>query len=135
MPEAGPVCPACGSPSKLVGLDAVYGPKYAGRGNAWACERYPECDTYVRAVDGGAFPFPAGTMAGRRLRGLRMHVQRALAGLRLSLPKQRSRIAQILRRRPGDISVSRLNEDECLAILRVLAPENMTAAGAKEWVL
>lgn len=55
-------CPYCGSKAKLVhfydiyGKDATHPERYA-----WACARFPQCDSYVSTIKGSTKP--AGTLA------------------------------------------------------------------------
>ena len=69
-----PTCPYCQSRAVLCSLSAIYGPKFEGRGNAWVCANYPECDSYV-STKPGLLPDPAGTMANPELRKLRKQLR------------------------------------------------------------
>ena len=63
-PVYGPKCPYCQSLSVLVDSAAIYnGQSY---GNAYVCENYPECDTYVGCHPDSANP--VGTLANAQLR-------------------------------------------------------------------
>ena len=69
-------CPYCGSKAKLVhfydiyGKDATHPERYA-----WACARFPQCDSYVSTIKGSTKP--AGTLADAQLR----HERIKLTGL------------------------------------------------------
>lgn len=61
-------CPYCGSGTKLIDSQIVY--KGAGYGWLWACNRYPECDSFV-----GCHPNsekPLGRLADKKLRNAKM---------------------------------------------------------------
>jgi hypothetical protein len=67
------MCPECGSPSKCVRSEVVYGRSYG----VWlyVCRRYPECDTYCGTHRGTKQPL--GDMANRETRELRKQVHAA----------------------------------------------------------
>ncbi len=69
-----PVCPYCQSTAVLCDASAVYGPKFQGKFNLWACSNYPECDSYVGVHKDQPEPKPLGTMANPELRTLRKRV-------------------------------------------------------------
>lgn len=63
-PRAGEeVCPYCGGATRLVDSAVIYGRSY---GQAWVCERYPECDAYVGCHKGTDKPL--GRLANAALR-------------------------------------------------------------------
>lgn len=66
-------CPECGSPSKCVRSEVVYGRSYG----VWlyVCSRYPACDTYCGTHRGTKHPL--GDMANRETRALRKQVHAA----------------------------------------------------------
>ena len=70
-------CPYCGSKAKLVhfydiyGKDATHPERYA-----WACARFPQCDSYVSTIKGSTKP--AGTLADAQLRHERIEAHREM---------------------------------------------------------
>ena len=70
-------CPYCGSKAKLVhfydiyGKDATHPERYA-----WACARFPQCDSYVSTIKGSTKP--AGTLADAQLRHERIEAHRVI---------------------------------------------------------
>ncbi len=119
-----PVCGYCQSPAVLCDASAVYGPKFEGKGNVWACANYPECDAYVGAA-AGLQPIALGTLANAELRGLRkslrtrLKVQRDETPKAATLPRSERRAAgERIRELTVQISrVSWMTDAECLAAL------------------
>ncbi len=112
-----PVCPYCNTPSVLCDASAVYGPKFEGKGNVWACANYPECDAYVGAA-AGLQPTPLGTLANAELRGLRKRLRDRLRFIRDEKP-QPTKVIQS-QRREFTAQISRVNwmgDADCLAAL------------------
>ncbi len=58
------ICPYCGSNSKLVTEEFIYGISYKNR-SIFCCENYPNCDSYVGTHDDGK---PLGRLANHSLR-------------------------------------------------------------------
>jgi len=61
-------CPYCGRYMQLRSADGIYKDNKEGK-KLYVCSNYPECDTYVRLIDGTLEPM--GTPANGHLRRLR----------------------------------------------------------------
>jgi hypothetical protein len=60
-------CPYCNGMAKLQSANRIWPNK--GFSPLYICENYPRCDSYVRCHEGSDRPL--GTLANKRLRGLR----------------------------------------------------------------
>ena len=114
MPIPAPVCPYCHASAILCDASAVYGPKFEGKFNVWACSAYPECNSFTGAKQ-GPVPSPTGIMANQELR--RLHKR-----LRDMTPERKP----IGRRKRGTLAptevkgISFMNDEECRRALRIL---------------
>lgn len=119
-----PTCPYCHSEAVLCDASAVYGAKFEGKGNVWACAQYPECDAYVGAAQ-GMEPTPLGTLANTVLRGLRKSLRTRLKAERDAVPRaasapksQRREIGERVRELTNKINqVCWATDEECLSEL------------------
>lgn len=66
-PPSAPLCPYCGSSSKLVDRSVLYGPGQVGK--IYLCSSYPQCDACIGADPDTYEAY--GTMANAHLRKLR----------------------------------------------------------------
>ena len=74
-------CPYCGAPVRYRSADGIYHDNPNGI-MLYVCERYPNCDTYVRTHAGTKVPM--GSMANGNLRALRKEAHDAFDQLHLS---------------------------------------------------
>ncbi len=63
-------CPYCGAEAKLRPASVVYKENTLSGGYLYICDRYPKCDSYVRAHD--VSKLPMGTLANGNLRSKRI---------------------------------------------------------------
>ncbi len=119
MPVSAPLCPYCNARAVLCDASAVYGPKFEGRFNLWACVNYPDCNAYV-GVESGMDPRPLGTLANEELRKLRKKLRAATLerfGAAIKDPKFKRPKREAKRRREQfETTMKRINwsdEEEC----------------------
>jgi len=106
-PPAGPpMCPYCGSPSRL-----AEGRVIGRRDPIWLCGAYPACDSYVGCHPGSTRPL--GSLANPQLREMRVTVHRRIDSLWRKSGDQIKRgqiydlVAAVMRRRSFHAGVAR----------------------------
>lgn len=134
MPKPGPICPYCegNPPSRLVDAGEVYGPRFAGKFNVWACVNYPGCDSYIGTKEDSIEP--CGTLADKELRELRKRLRAginaelaAMSDLRKIPPRLRPAIRQyriLMQNLTREINYS--TEQSCRKVLMLLMESEVT---------